>query len=85
LPGFVERRPRDFYLVRFGERFSDSAPVGQFKSIRHRATDENRIGFVEERVDHHYLIRHLCPAEDDDKRARWLLQFFTQKLQFLSP
>src|SRR4051794_38873208 len=60
-------RQRD--TLRLDQRVAGVVPLRAEEAERHRSTDEECVGHVEEAVDECDLVRDLCPAEDHDERA----------------
>ena len=67
--GLVEGGPGDDHLVPLDERLADREALGQLERVRHRAADEDRVGLVEQPIDHLDFIGDLCAAENHDERA----------------
>ena len=55
--------------------------MSQSERISHRTANQNRVGLFKQTVDDFDFVRNLCAAENDNKRARRIFQFISQKLQ----
>jgi hypothetical protein len=55
--------------VRLTQGLADRAAFSQRKGVRHGATDDNGVGFFEQRVDDFNLIGNLGTPKNDGERA----------------
>ena len=56
------------------QRVADRVPLDGEEREGHRAADEDRVGALQEGLEHADLVRHLGPADDRHERARGILE-----------
>jgi hypothetical protein len=56
----------------FAARFADVAAFGKQECVRHSATDDQRVDFLDQMFEHLDFGRNLCSADDGHHRAFWI-------------
>ena len=69
LLGQLQHPPRELDALLLDQRVAGRAPHRAEEAEAHRAADQDRVGDLEEALDHADLVAHLGAAEDDDERV----------------
>ena len=70
----VEQLARGLEVLVLAQRVADRVALGGEEREAHRAADEDRVGALQEGVEHADLVGHLGAADDRHERARRVLE-----------